>query len=209
MLNEKTAQKIFNKYDLGKVDSINNEATGITGTVFELNNKFIIKLQNDATDTVRSERNALICNILKENNIKAPLLIALDISQEIIPEKYIITTKLEGDNVRDIWEDLPKDEQKRIFFEYGKLMAEFHQIKLKKFGDPADKNHQFDDWYDCIISRYKKYYSYIKKHNILSEEILSGINKFFVKNDGLLQIKTNPVLVHNDFQAKNIKYYQG
>ena len=208
MIDNSIVQKILNKYTLDDFVYIKKQDGGITGTVFDINDKYILKIQNDNTDEFRSERNAFVCKILEENDIKAPLLIALDTSKEIIPEKYILASKLEGENLRDIWQGLPKDEQKKIFFEFGKLMARFHQIELEKFGDPADKSHQFDNWYDCIITRYRQHFDYVSKNNIISAELLEKMDKFFNKNDELLHVDTKPVLIHNDFQAKNIKYFK-
>src|SRR3989344_8998995 len=78
MIDSKTAQKILYKHDLGKLTSFKKHETGITGSVFELNGKYILKVQIDATDNFRPERNAFICRILNKHGIKAPHLIAVD-----------------------------------------------------------------------------------------------------------------------------------
>lgn len=209
MINNKIVQKILNKYNLDDFIYVKKQGGGITGSVFDINGKYILKIQNDKTDNFRSERNAFVYKILEKNNIKAPKLISLDTSKKIIPEKYVLATKLGGENLRDIWQSLSKDEQKKIFFKFGELMAKFHQIELKKFGDPVDKSHQFDDWYNCIRNRFEEHFSYTNKNNIISPKLLERIDKFFNKNDEFLHVNTKPVLIHNDFQAKNIKYFKG
>lgn len=209
MLTLNTAQKIFDVYYQGKIISFEKQASGITGGVFEINNKLILKLHVDKTDPLRADRNAFTCKILEKNNIKAPLLIAIDKSKKIAWEDYVLTTKLKGENLRNVWKNLDVERQRQIFFEYGRLMARLHQIKMEKFGDPADKNHQFSRWYDCFMARFSKNYDYINKNKIIPKNILKKIKDFFTENDELLHIKTSPVFVHNDFQAKNIKYLDG
>ncbi|GEM_PF-4719777 len=209
MLDIPLTQKIFDKYGLGQVESVVKQAKGITGGVFEINGKFIVKIQNDEADVFRSERNAAVLEILKGSGIKVPELLALDVSEEIIPDKYIVMTRLAGENLKDNWLDFSEDQKKQIFFEYGSLMADFAQIVVPKFGELADPSQQFDNWHDCFIFRYKKYYDYLKRNHLVKEDILKEVNDFFVKNDHLLDIKVPSVLVHNDFQTKNLKYFNG
>ena len=209
MLDVKIAQKILDKYSLGKLNSFYRHERGITGTVFDVNDKFIIKIQSDASDQVRSERNAFICTLLTKHEIPAPELVALDVSKEIMPEKYVIMTKLKGENLKEFWQDWPKEAQKEIFFEYGRLMARFHQIKMAHFGDPVDPNHQFDNWRDCVLTRYQRYANYLQKNKVVPMETLGVIDKFFSANDDLLKINVEPVLTHNDFQSKNLKFLNG
>jgi len=209
MLDFKTAQTILDRHRLGKLTSLKKHDTGITGSVFEMNENYILKMQMDAEDNLRLERNEWACRILGRHGIKAPEVVAVNMTKDALPSKYIIMSKIEGDNLSDVWKKLPEDMQRKVFFDYGRLMAQFHDIRMDRFGDPVDTARQSDDWHDCIKAIYINFYCYIGKHNILPKGILQRVNDFFKENDGLLHIKTKPVLIHNDFQAKNIKYLDG
>jgi len=209
MISSETAQKILDRHNLGRLTSFEKQESGITGSVFSINNKIILKAQFDSMDPARSERNAIACSILQKYNIPSPRLIALDVSKELAPVNYVLISRLEGSNVRDIWKSLPEDEQKRLFFEYGKLMAKLHEIPMEKFGDPADKNRQFDEWYGCIAARFNANLKFAEENRLAPPEKLSAIRQFFSENSELLHVKAKPVFVHNDFQAKNIRYHSG
>lgn len=209
-LDEISVQRILDKYNLGKIQRIKKEASGITGDVLRVNNQLILKVDSRRqTHKYRIERNAIMCEILEKNGILAPRTIALDTSKTIIKQEYIILTLLEGDNLIDVWETLPEHEQKSIAFEYGSTMAKIHQIKMEKFGDIVNNHLQYDSWYSFITGRYKKYFKYLEKNRILTDSILNQVKKLFNDNDTLFRVKTEPVLLHADFGSKNIKYYNG
>lgn len=208
-MNIPLAQKIFDKHGLGRVDSVNKEAKGITGGVFDVNNRFILKIHREPTDPFITARNAAVCQIFKEHQIKAPELIALDVSKEIIPDNYLIMTKLPGENLKEQWLDFTDDGKKKIFFDYGVMMAEIHLIKMPYFGDLTNPAQQFNNWSDCFSFRFQKNFDYLKDRRLLNEKTLEQVNDFFLKNKYLTEINFNPVLVHNDFQTKNLKYVDG
>ncbi|MDP2683788.1 MAG: aminoglycoside phosphotransferase family protein [bacterium] len=209
-LDQKTAQKILDKNSHGKVISISRETLGITGSVYNINNKYIIKIAGSSgQDKFRVERNATMCEILQKHGINCPEVIALDISKEVIEHKYLIMTKLEGDNLVDVWEKLPVDIQQLIAREYGQIMARIHQIKMKKFGDVLNNEQQFDSWHDFITGRFKMHLNYLATNAIVSSKTLAMVHDLLKDNDELLHVKDGPVLVHADFQSKNIKYHQG
>ena len=205
-----SAQKIFDKHNLGKIQKIQQEALGRTDDVLKINDKFILKIDSGGKiHKFRMERNAMMCRILKKNGILAPGIVALDTSQRIIKQKYIIMTLLEGENLIDLWKKLPVDEQRSVAIEYGMMMARIHQIKMPNFGDIIDKELQYQSWYDYIIGRHNKYFQYLEEKSLLPFRILDQVKKLFQEKDKLFRIKTIPVLLHTDFCSKNIKYYNG
>jgi len=207
---QQALQEILSKHKLGRVLSIEKERIGITGNVFNINSKFILKIEGKGgQDKHRVERSVVMCKILEKNKIIAPRIIALDISKKIIKQKYVIMTRLEGDNLADVWKELPKNEQDSIVTEYVEILVRMHQIKLDKFGDIVNNHQQHSSWYNYLTGRYNKYFNYLEKYSILSAKILNQVQGLFKENDALFHIKTDPVLVHADFRAKNIKYYNG
>ena len=209
-LDQKTAQQIWDKHHLGKIQTFKKESLGITGSVFSLNQRFILKIGGaNKQDKFRVERNALMCEILERNKIKAPQVVALDTSKKIIKEKYLIMTRLAGDDLSEVWEKLPGNVQQSIAVEYGEIMAKIHQIKMQKFGDIVNNNRQRDSWHQFIMGRYRKYLEYLERNNILPARMLVHVHGVIDDNNYLFRITSKPVLLHVDFKAKNIKYYKG
>lgn len=209
-LDQKTAQEILNRYSLGKVLSLKKQTRGITGSVFNINDKFILKIEGSCKqDEFRIERNAAISAIFEKNEIPCSKVVALDTSKEVIGRKYVIMTRLEGDTLVDVWNKLPTEDQRATALEYGEIMARIHQIKMKKFGDVINNDQQYDSWHDFITGRYGRSLSYLDSNFILSAKTLARVHNLLKDNDGLFHINSRPVLVHADFKAKNIKYHQG
>lgn len=209
-LTKKIAQGILAKYKLGQLFNISKEALGVTGGAFCLNDTYIVKFEGRyLPDDRRIERNAAMCEILARHRIPAPKLVALDTSKTIVSLKYVIMTKLEGDELSSVWKKLPPREQQAVAIEYGTLMASLHQIPMKKCGDILDNDQQSDSWYAYITARHKKHLDYLENNSIIPAEALARARQVLAENDALFNVTIKPVLLHVDFQAKNIKYNRG
>lgn len=209
-LDKEITQRILDKFDLGTVQSVVKETSGITGDVFRINNQYILKTEGGGKAyDYRIERNVVMCDILEKNEIAATRVIAADVSRTIIKQKYILLTHLKGDNLNNVWDTLPQHEQRSIAIDYGTIMARIHQIEMKKFGDIVDNRSQHNSWYDFIIGKYKRHIEYVERNGIMAATMLNQVKEVFNEHDKLFRVRTRPVLLHVDFSSKNIKYYQG
>jgi aminoglycoside phosphotransferase (APT) family kinase protein len=208
MITDTTIQNIMDKFELGKCNSWEKFRKGIGGVTFNINDAFVMKINQDTLDPFRAERNAEVIQLLAKHHLPVSQFIGLDISLDIIPDKYILCRKLVGDDLGKSWKTFPPEEQRNVFLSFGKILAEFHKIKLDRYGFIAD-DKTFPTWAAFIDHKYRGYYSYIERHNIVPSEILQEFEQFYQRNKHLLNIDVEPVFVHNDFQAKNVKYVNG
>src|SRR3989338_4017050 len=101
-MNDTNISKILKKYNLGNVKSVIPIKKGLINPSFLINNKYVLRidksdrLKNLPGHDTRFEREKFLYNLLPNKGIPVPICLGLDLSGEIIPEKYILMSYIKG-----------------------------------------------------------------------------------------------------------------
>lgn len=100
----------------------------------ESGERLIIKIdiQNDPLE--RSWHEQQVVEILQRNNLPAPDVLAVDTSERLIPNPYIIQRKVGGTKLFQLLEQVPEEEQVAIFHAVGRYYSRMHAITNDRSG---------------------------------------------------------------------------
>ena len=185
-----------NKSLLGENPSITRINTGFTNTIYNINNKFILKIctQKENEEKFIKEVNFYKAN--KENEL-IPRLYISNTKKDKIPYMYEIIEKIEGNTLYDVWHTLSETTREEIIKQLCEAMKEFHKNK----GPVMDWNKKTSELYTNLLNK-------AKKMNIFSKDELKLLDQAYKRFPELLE-SNEFVLVHNDLHFDNIIYHKG
>jgi len=175
--------------------------SGQTNRVYNIGNKYIVKIEN-------KERKE---NCLKgQKKISEKLIMAGAKTPKIIQEavykghRYLIMEKLPGQNLSHIWWKKSKKEKESIIEQLAKQLKIYHSIKFKDFSLRAFRGKVFPTMKEAIISDtdfndidYEKLKPEYKK-------MINYLKDYFKENVDILDSDKHSVFVHNDVHFENI-----
>ena len=94
----------------------------------------IIRFSNNIKNTCNLGKEKYIIDLLRQNNIPAPRILAFYFPKDKKEEGYMILEKIKGIRLDTIWNSLDKEEKRKITKKIGEFLSKIHQIKLKEFG---------------------------------------------------------------------------
>jgi serine/threonine protein kinase len=195
---EELVKIIVNKYsDLFTKDIlIEKLSVGFTNTVYNLDNKYILKICSNSEND-KNFKKEIDFYIKNKNDELIPKLYYYDDSKKEIPYIYEIIEKINGVSLYNVWHLLDEKERKSVIKQLCDAMKFFHSNSGKPY-----------DWGNYITSEFITYYNVAKANNNFSKEEQSLIEKSITKFDKLL-VSNEFVLVHNDLHFDNIFYKDG
>lgn len=201
-------QKILQKYELGKLVTVTEIATGLINPIYLLNENLILRIDSEEHENANKfKREAVLYEIFPKFNIPAPDLIAFDDSKSLFPTQYILMSYIPGENLLSIFKKLNKQQQKEISFQLGKLTKQIHSIKSKDIGH-EDLFENINSWVKRSIGDFETQWHVVNNTNYLSQQEKNDIIITFEKFKKIT-LSDKGALTHGDFSAGNIQVNEG
>ena len=127
-----------------------------------------------------------------------------DQSHSICDSDYFFMSKLEGDSLNSISNQLTEEDKKSIHFTTGKYNAEINHITEKKFGYYNQADKQGDDWFTVFSSILQDVVNDAKKLQISIGVKYDVIGNCLEAYRSCFTEVTVPQLVHWDLWAGNV-----
>ena len=89
-LEKDTAQKVFDKFDLGAVESISRFEHGMINDVYSINGQYVLKVNFAHPELPKLTREAAIYTALPKYGIPVPKLYAHEESKDLLGYPYIL-----------------------------------------------------------------------------------------------------------------------
>ena len=195
---EEIIQRIIeqNKSLFGSNPIINRINVGFTNTLFNVDNKYIIKLCTDKSNEEKFKKEINFYNSNKDNDL-IPKLYFSNTSKIDIPYMYEVLEKIDGVALYDVWYTLDEEQREDIIRQLCDAMKTFHSIK----GEPYDWIKRTSD---LFIDLYQK----AKEKNLFNLDELNLLEEAYKTFPELLKSEEF-VLVHNDLHFDNVFYKDG
>lgn len=180
---------------LGNNPSINKIEVGFTNTIYNIDNKYILKI---CTNIANEDSFLKEINFYKNNsNTFFPKLYYSNTIKNIIPYYYEIIGFIQGDSLYKIWHKLNEKERESVIKELCTIMKYIHNNKVENI-----------DWIAKNKKDFLKQYIIAKDKTLFTNEEMEKIERAFLLFDKYLSSDTF-VLVHNDLHFDNIIYSNG
>ncbi|TFG08800.1 MAG: hypothetical protein EU539_01230 [Promethearchaeota archaeon] len=173
---------------------------------------FSSKLDDEIENLKNSKTGTYIFDKKKPPIIPVANLIYYDETRRIIPYVFSVLDYIHGkslhailqENLNDSFNlDLETPKYINLFVNLGDLLGKLHEIKFYSFYESIEDIQRNKDktWHDVFNKRLQNQIQEAKNNKLPDiEEIVA----FFKENESLIAEEEEPVLLHNDFQSKNI-----
>jgi aminoglycoside phosphotransferase (APT) family kinase protein len=138
-----------------------------------------------------------------------PKAVIFDSSLQHAPYPYLITTRLAGEPLIDLWPDLSPDEQYRAAYRAGELLAQLHGYTLEAFCRVGEREQAFPTWRAFVEEFYYKYAGQAEEQALLTRAELSRHERLLERFRPYLEEITTPQLLHSDYHFENILQENG
>lgn len=184
---------IQNKSLFGDNPQVHRINIGFTNTLYNINNKYIIKICTNINNEEKFKKEITFYNSNKDNNL-IPKLFFYDVDKSTIPYMYEVLEKIDGVSLYDVWYKFDETEREKIIRQLCDAMKKFHSNKGKLY-----------DWAKKTADIYVELYKKAKETDLFSTEELNLLDEAYNKFSELLKSE-EVVLVHNDLHFDNIFY---
>jgi len=174
--------------DNPNVEKIN---VGFTNTIYNVNNKYIIKICSDTNNEPKFQKEIDFYNANKDNNL-IPKLYYSDTSKQYIPYFYEILEKIKGVTLYNVWHTLSETEREDVIRQLCDAMKKMHSNVGESY-----------DWLEYNKNEYNKSIDKVIGEHLLTEEELNKLNQAYSLFDKYLT-SDEMVLIHNDLHFDNI-----
>ncbi len=182
--------------------------------------KVIIRFSNDNPEKFSLKKEVRVNQIIQKLGIPVPRIILHDETKETVPYEFVIMSKLEGEDLDKIWENLSIKEQLEIIEKIGEILGRIHTIKFDRFGMLLPEGIDDEGSFSLkgnkqkinsspsvfhILSMALDDLGRFASYNNINPEFSSHIANFIIKNKKLAESNEEPCLIHGDFYKSNFK----
>ena len=154
---------------LGSNPQVSRINIGFTNTLYNVDDKYIIKVCTEETneDKFKKEINFYNSNI---DNTLIPKLYISNTDKNDVPYMYEILEKIEGVSLYDVWYKLDESEREEIIKQLCEAMKMFHSNKGQAY-----------DWVKKTSDLFVGLYEKAKESKFFSDEELIQLNEAYLK----------------------------
>lgn len=175
----------------GNIINVNKINVGFTNTIYDVNNKYIIKICTNLNNEECFKREIEFYNANNDNDL-IPKLYYSNIDKKDIPYYYEIIEKIEGVSLYNVWHTFSEKEREDIIKQLCDAMKKMHSNKGVSY-----------NWIDKFKNEFKSLFDYAIDRNLFFEDEISTLEKAYSLFDKYLE-SSEFVLVHNDLHFDNI-----
>ena len=190
-------KELVNKYSnvFGDNPSIEKINVGFTNTLYDIDNKYILKVCTDLNNepSFNNEIDFYKNNI---DNKYIPKLLLSDTSKIDIPYLYEVLEKVEGVSLYNVWHTLTESTREDIIKQLCTALKGFHKDKKPSY-----------DWLEYQQNVFNEYY--LKTKDLFKSEEQEIIEEAYNEFYKYLDTNTDFAFLHNDLHFDNIFYHNG
>lgn len=175
---------------------VNRINVGFTNTLYNVNDKYIIKICTDLDNEEKFKKEIAFYNSNTDNDL-IPKLYYSSIDKTEVPYMYEVIEKIDGVSLYDVWHKLDESEKEQIIKQLCEAMKKFHSNKGIAY-----------DWVEKTSNLFITYLEKAKEKDLFSQQELSLLNDAYLRFPELLK-SDEFVLVHNDLHFDNVFYKDG
>jgi len=207
----KLLARIWRNHRLGDISSLSQPPHPGLNPIRFVNDRYVIRFYTSVTHGSKpSQGEARAFEILASSDVPVPEVIALGFSGEISPFDYLITTRLAGRPLVEVWPQLSKREKKHAAHTVGAYLAQIHTNDFQQFGYlSALDSSGYAKWYDFVYDYYAYHARRVQRLEIFEACVFDRIQRLLQTNRSIFDQVTLGVLIHSDFQFKHILYQSG
>lgn len=176
-----------------KVTRIN---IGFTNTLFNVDDKYIIKVCTNADNEEKFQKEINFYNSNKDNEL-IPKLYLSSVDKKDASYMYEVLEKIDGVALYDVWHTLSETQREEIIKQLCDAMKKFHSNKSEAY-----------DWVKKTSDLYLSLYQKAKEANLFTPDEFNLLDEAYSMFPELLK-SDEFVLVHNDLHFDNIFYKDG
>jgi len=185
-----------NKSLFGDCKSIDKINVGFTNTIFNVDNKYIVKICTDINNEGKFKKEINFYNANIDNEL-IPKLYYFNTEKKDVPYMYEILEKVDGVALFDVWHTFSEEQREEVIKQLCEAMKVFHSNKGEKY-----------DWVKKTSDLFIGLYDKVKSLKLFTDEEYKLLDNAYDKFSKYLK-SDEFVLVHNDLHFDNIFYDNG
>lgn len=203
---QKIIQLVSAKNKLGTLKYISQFNSCLTNRVYDLDNKFVIKLGGIFGGTDLFAHQYDLAEVMKKSGIKVPDF--LDYG-DIDGVKYLLMTKMPGRSLASEWETLNTGKQENYLEQIAQELKKFHSIKCDNYATAICQKKYSDNFMHTVCSTidFDQIGTKGLDNDILS--ISKDLQTFFETKQNILNESGTAALVFNDVWLDNFLVRKG
>jgi transketolase C-terminal domain/subunit len=185
-ISKKEMEEILKKAGISDVVQIDfyKIEIGFTNTLYNINNKYILKICSDEKNEKRFDiENYFVNNFV--NKIPVPNIQVYDKSKSIINRNYILYEKIDGENLSTKWHLLDDKEKREVVRQICSILQKINETNYEEFANKFSIDLNLK-WKDFIQNKIKDSLQKIKENKILAQDFIFQIEKYINKNIDIL-----------------------
>jgi len=201
--------KILDYYDLGDLESFEENKISTINPVFLINQKYILKVdlgESDNTDKLKKE--SILFDLLPKFSIPTPTLIAYDESLSLLDRPYLLINFIPGENLLSGFNQFINDTKGQLSLELGSLANKIHSVTANDLHHPALFG-DIDTWIEKEKNDFNSYWKIVTENNYLATQTSRKIEMVFDNFNQLSNWSEVGKLIHGDFSPNNIRMSNG
>jgi aminoglycoside phosphotransferase (APT) family kinase protein len=201
-LEKAAAQKVFDKFSLGAVESISRFEQGMINDVYSINGQYVLKVNFAHPELPKLTREAAIYTALPQYGIPVPKLYAHEESKDLLGYPYILMGQLPGGPIKETWRSLDEEQKAKTIFELGRLLGSIHNIRPDQVS--LDEQDFSGNLREDINSRIAKIGEELRSSKVLDEQTISRIENYYQESGIFNNNEVAASLLHGNYVFGNI-----
>lgn len=201
-LEKATAQKVFDKFELGAVESISRFEQGMINDVYSINGKYVLKVNSVHPELPKLARETAVYTALPKYDIPVPKLYAHEESKNLLGYPYILMGQLPGEPMKEVWGSLDAEQKVKTISELGRLLGSIHNLGPDQVS--LDEQDFSGNLREDINFRIAKIGEELRSSNVLDEQMISRIENYYRGSSAFNSNEVTPSLLHGNYVFGNI-----
>lgn len=194
---------ISERFSLGTIGEFAPVTSGMINPVFNLENKYIIKINTTHQKTPKFEREQAAFEMVRQHtDVRVPSVIGLDTSRDIIPYEYTVLEYC-GENLYEAWQTTEEPQRMAYVEEMARDLAKIHSIPLDSFGHMISPENTSANYREYFLQKINNSTALNEEVGKIPSEMIYEIQTILTESE-IPDLDIAPRLVHGDYTPKNL-----